>query len=70
VLKHPSEAVLGLVAYAHGRLCTERGQTLAEYGLIMTLVAVAVVLATMIVFREALVGAFDSARDCMNGACS
>lgn len=69
VLKRPSETVLGLVADVHGRLFTERGQTLAEYGLIMTLIAVAVVLTAMLIFREALVGAFNSATDCMNGSC-
>jgi Flp pilus assembly pilin Flp len=69
VLKRPRQTVLGLVAFVHGRLATERGQTLAEYGLIVTLVAVAVVLTAMIVFREALAAAFNSAADCMNGSC-
>lgn len=69
VLKRPREAVLGLVAYAQGRLCTERGQTLAEYGLITTLIAVAVVLSAVTVFREVLIAAFNSATDCMNGSC-
>ncbi len=67
--KRPGAAVLGLVVFAHGRLSTERGQTLAEYGLIMTLIAVAVVITGMVVFRGALVEAFNSATDCMNGSC-
>ena len=43
----------------------ERGQTLAEYGLLLTLVAVGVVVPTMIVMRTALAGAFGSATDCI-----
>jgi Flp pilus assembly pilin Flp len=65
VLKRPRETVLGLVACVHGRLATERGQTLAEYGLILTLVAVGVVIPTMIIFRDALASAFNSATDCI-----
>lgn len=43
----------------------ERGQTLAEYGLILTLVAVGVVIPTLIIMRTALAGAFGSATDCI-----
>jgi Flp pilus assembly pilin Flp len=46
----------------------EDGQTLAEYGLIMAVIAVAVVVAAGIAFREAIVGAFTSATDCLSGA--
>jgi Flp pilus assembly pilin Flp len=46
-----------------------RGQTLAEYGMILTLVAVGVVIPTMLLFREQLIAAFAAASDCMNGSC-
>jgi pilus assembly protein Flp/PilA len=45
----------------------EEGQTLAEYGLIMAVIAVAVVVAAGVAFRSAIVGAFDSATDCLDG---
>jgi Flp pilus assembly pilin Flp len=45
----------------------EHGQTLAEYGLIMAVIAVAVVVAAGVAFREAIVGAFTDATDCLSG---
>ena len=45
------------------------GQTLAEYGLIISLVGVAAMITGVIVFRGALVDAFNSASDCLNGTC-
>ncbi len=50
------------------RFDDERGQTLAEYGLIMAVIAVAVVVAAGVAFRTAITGAFDSASNCMSGA--
>ena len=46
----------------------EEGQTLAEYGLIMAVIAVAVVVAAGVAFRGAIIGAFSSATDCLNKA--
>jgi pilus assembly protein Flp/PilA len=46
----------------------EQGQTLAEYGLIMAVIAVAVVVAAGVAFRGAIIGAFDSATECISGA--
>ena len=43
----------------------DQGQTLAEYGLLLTLVAVGVVVPTLILMRGALAGAFGDATDCM-----
>ena len=48
----------------------EEGQTLAEYGLIMAVIAVAVVVAAGVAFRGAIIGAFDSATSCLNKASS
>ncbi len=47
----------------------ERGQTLAEYSLLLALVAVGVVVTTVIVMRTALAGAFTAATGCINGGC-
>lgn len=44
----------------------EDGQTLAEYGLIVSVIAVGVIVPSMLLFREALADAFQSATDCMN----
>lgn len=44
----------------------EDGQTLAEYSLLLTLVAVGVITPTVIIMRGSLMGAFDSATDCMS----
>lgn len=52
------------------RLQDEDGQTLAEYGLIMAVIAVAVVVAAGVAFRGAIVGAFSSATNCLNKASS
>jgi Flp pilus assembly pilin Flp len=47
----------------------ERGQTLAEYSLIITVIAVGLVLLAMMVFRDSLTGAFDAAAGCFDGTC-
>ncbi len=46
----------------------ESGQTLAEYGLIMAVIAVAVVVAAGVLFRNAIIGAFNSATNCLSTA--
>ncbi len=51
------------------RMQDEDGQTLAEYGLIMAVIAVAVVVIAVTVFRNAIVTAFESAVDCLDGSC-
>jgi len=51
------------------RLQDEEGQTLAEYGLIMAVIAIAVVVAAVVAFRGAIVGAFNSATGCLSGSC-
>jgi Flp pilus assembly pilin Flp len=47
----------------------EEGQTLAEYGLIMAVIAVSVVVLAVTVFRNAIVGAFNAATHCLSGTC-
>lgn len=47
----------------------EEGQTLAEYGLIMAVIAVAVIAAAGVAFKDGIVSAFDSATKCLGGSC-
>ncbi len=51
------------------RFRDEEGQTLAEYGLIMAVIAVAAIVLAVIVFRNAIVTAFSNATDCLDGSC-
>jgi Flp pilus assembly pilin Flp len=63
-----NEALLRMLTGWHNmqaRLRDEDGQTLAEYGLIMALIAVAVVVVAVIAFRDAIIGAFNNATDCL-----
>ena len=46
----------------------ERGQTLAEYGLIVAVIAVAVVTLAVLAFKDAIVGSFEGAETCLNNA--
>jgi len=67
-----NEALLRVLAGWHGlqaRTKDESGQTLAEYGLIMAVIAVAVIATAVIVFRDGIIAAFDSATDCLDGSC-
>ena len=48
------------------RVRDEGGQTLAEYSLIISAIAVAAAVTAVIVFRGALAGAFISATDCLS----
>jgi Flp pilus assembly pilin Flp len=70
-----NEAILRMLTGYQGlqaRLSDEKGQTLAEYGLIMALIAVAVVVTAVIAFRGAIIGAFNNATDCLGnlGTCA
>jgi Flp pilus assembly pilin Flp len=66
------ELVLRALVSIHGinaRMRDEDGQTLAEYGLIMAVIAVAVVIAAVVAFRGAIVSAFEQATNCLDGSC-
>ena len=67
-----NEALLRVLTGWNGlqaRLSDEEGQTLAEYGLIMAVIAVAVVVAAVVAFRGAIVDSFDGATACLIGSC-
>ena len=55
-------------AWIAARLDGERGQTLAEYGMIVAVIAVIAVAGAGVLFRDQIAGAFTSAGDCMNHA--
>ena len=61
-------AIQGLAHAIESKFQDEEGQTLAEYGLIMAVIAVAVVVAAGVAFRGAIVGAFKSATTCLSNA--
>lgn len=63
------DAVLPLIAWFHEALRSERGQTLAEYSLITTIVAVGVTVLGLVVFRNQLAGAFAAVAGCLGGDC-
>jgi len=68
-----NEALLRVIAGVHGlhaRTKDEEGQTLAEYGLIMAVISVAVVVGAVVVFRTAIIAAFEGATDCLDGSCT
>jgi Flp pilus assembly pilin Flp len=68
-----NDTLLRLLAGWHSlqaRAQDDEGQTLAEYGLIMAVIAVAVVVTAVIAFRGAIVAAFESAVDCLDGSCT
>ena len=67
-----NEALLRVLTGWQGlqaRLSDEEGQTLAEYGLIMAVIAVATVVTAVVLFRGAIISAFNSATNCLDGTC-
>jgi Flp pilus assembly pilin Flp len=50
-------------------MADDRGQTLAEYGLIISLVAAVAVTAAVFYLRESIVSAFNGAASCLGGTC-
>lgn len=51
-----------------GRLRDENGQTLAEYGLIITIIAVGATTMAIMVFRDTLASSFVGVTNCLTGA--
>ncbi|MCH7698419.1 MAG: Flp family type IVb pilin [Chloroflexi bacterium] len=66
-----NEALFHVLSFQAPRIeiSDEKGQTLAEYGLIMAVIAVAVVVTAVTLFRGAIVTAFNSASSCLDGTC-
>jgi Flp pilus assembly pilin Flp len=70
MLKNLALRALVAIQALENSIKDEEGQTLAEYGLIMAVIAVAVVIAAGVAFRGAITGAFNSATNCLNKASS
>ncbi len=66
-----NDALLRLMTWEAPKIkvSDETGQTLAEYGLIMAVIAVAVVITAVTLFRGAIITAFNSATGCLDGTC-
>ncbi len=66
-----NEALIRVLSFQAPRIeiSDEKGQTLAEYGLIMAVIAVAVVVTAVTLFRGAIIGAFNAATTCLTGTC-
>ena len=69
MLKELALRVFVALQGAESRVKDEEGQTLAEYGLIMAVIAVSVVVLAVVAFRGAIVAAFSSATNCLDGSC-
>lgn len=69
MFKNLALRVLVAIQGIETRLQDEEGQTLAEYGLIMAVIAIAVVVAAVVAFRGAIVSAFNGATTCLSGSC-
>jgi Flp pilus assembly pilin Flp len=61
------ERLFLLLGRVEAVLRASRGQTLAEYGLILTVVATVIVVTALTVFRLQLGDAFTNAGDCIDG---
>ncbi len=66
-----NEALVRVLSFQAPRIefSDEKGQTLAEYGLIMAVISVAVVVTAVTLFRGAIITAFNSASGCLDGTC-
>ena len=62
--------VLASVTGRFGEVRDDQGQTLAEYSLILTLVAVGVVVLAVFLFSSAIADTYDSVTACVSGGCS
>ena len=69
MLKEVALRILVALQSIESRVTDDEGQTLAEYGLIMAVIAIAVVVAAVVAFRGAIVTAFNSATQCLSGSC-
>ena len=69
MLKNLALRVLVALQGIESKVTDEEGQTLAEYGLIMAVIAVAVIAAAVIAFRGAIISAFSGATTCLGGSC-
>ncbi len=51
------------------RLNSQAGQTLAEYGMMVSFIAIAVLVTALLTFQGSIASGFDAASDCISGTC-
>ncbi len=69
MLSLPADAVLSCLVWIQARLPSERGQTLGEYALLISLVAIGTTLIALIAFRNQLSTGVDQMSACLTGRC-
>lgn len=63
------DLVLRVTARLHGLVYEERAQTMGEYGLLVSVVGVSVVIIGIIAFRTQLAAGFATMANCLAGSC-
>jgi Flp pilus assembly pilin Flp len=69
MLRAIDDAAIRWYLQACSFLSGQRGQTLAEYSLLITVIAVAVVVLAMVAFRNGIADAWNSVIPCLTGTC-
>lgn len=70
MLRVLEELLLHLVVRAQGRVRQERGQTLAEYSIALSVMVVMVIVIALTAFRDEMSPAFRAVIPCLtNGSC-
>ena len=70
MLRSATDALALAVLRVYVRLRVERGQTLAEYGVIVSVLAVFVVVTAVVAFGDAVTDVFTNMVSCLSGSCS
>ena len=63
------DVLLRLLSALHTRLGDDDGQTLAEYAMIVSVVAVATIVIAVVGMRDTIATAIETAADCIKGSC-
>ncbi len=69
MLRRSQDALIRLVVHLQTLSLRERGQTLTEYGLLVSLIAVSGMVMGLIAFRTPITGNFDAIASCLRGSC-
>ena len=51
------------------RLTGQAGQTLAEYGMLVSMIFIAVLVTALLAFQGPIASGFEAASDCISGTC-
>jgi Flp pilus assembly pilin Flp len=69
MLRSATDAFALAVLRVYVRLRVERGQTLAEYGVMVSVLVAFVTVAVLLVFRDAVAQPFSDLVSCFDGVC-